>query len=206
MSRMFTPEPSLPGAPNSSLSESESFAAQAEASVESVEPSEFVFVLGRRQIASVSLVVLTALAAFTGVAYMVGKSSAPPAEKSVAVAAPVPVPQPAPAAQPVADKSAAPLPEAPLFGIPEKDHLYLQLGSVERGFAVLMVHGARKVGFPAFVAGGTNPNVFRVLVGPFQNQAEYQAAKGIFVSMGLDTFSRKYEGGANATPSEHAEP
>jgi len=189
---MFTPEPSLPGAPNASLSESE---------VESVEPSEFEFVLGRRQIASVSLVVLTALAAFTGVAYMVGKSSAPPAEKSAFVAAPVPIVQPV-----VAVKSAAPLPEAPLFGIPEKDHLYLQLGSVERGFAVLMVHGARKVGFPAFVAGGTNPNVFRVLVGPFQNQAEYQAAKGLFISMGLDTFSRKYEGGANANPSEHAEP
>jgi len=197
MSRMFTPEPSLPGAPNASLSESEPFTG----AVESTGPSEFEFVLGRRQIASISLVVLTALAAFTGVAYMVGKSSAPPAEKSAFVAAPAPAPQPV-----VAVKSAAPLPEAPLFGTPEKDHLYLQLGSVERGFAVLMVHGARKVGFPAFVAGGTNPNVFRVLVGPFQNQAEYQAAKGLFISMGLDTFSRKYEGGTNAIPSEHAEP
>jgi len=94
---MFTPEPSLPGAPNASLSESE---------VESVEPSEFEFVLGRRQIASVSLVVLTALAAFTGVAYMVGKSSAPLAENSAPVTAPVPVVQPV-----VAVKSAAPLAE-----------------------------------------------------------------------------------------------
>ncbi len=197
MSRMFTPEPSLPGAPNASLSETEPFAAP----VETAEPSEFEFVLGRRQIASVSLVVLTVLAAFTGIAYMVGKSSAPASEKPASVAAPVPTVQPV-----VTVKSATPLPEAPLFGIPEKDHLYLQLGSVERGFAVLMVHGARKVGFPAFAASGTNPNVFRVLVGPFQNQAEYQAAKGLFVSMGLDTFSRKYEGGANATPSEPVEP
>ena len=166
---MFTPEPSLPGAPTQNILETES--------------AEFEFVLGLRQVASVSLVVLTAMAIFISAAYMVGKSTVPPPVEPVkpkvveTIAPPV---------------KAEPLREAPLFGTPEKDHLYIQLGSVDRGFAILMVHGARHVGYPSFVAGGSNPNVYRVLVGPFDDKAQYETAKAMFVSMGLDTFARKY--------------
>lgn len=171
MSRMFTPEPSLPGAPTATIPDA-------------VDATEFEFVLGRRQVASVSLLALTALGVFTTVSYMAGKS-----------AQPVPAPQPAPRVVVPVSPPVAPiakLPEAPLFATPEKQGLYIQLGSVERGFAVLMVHGARKVGYPAFASGGSNPNVYRVLVGPFDDKAQYETAKAMFISMGLDTFSRKY--------------
>jgi cell division septation protein DedD len=91
-----------------------------------------------------------------------------------------------------------PLPEAPVFDIPVKRLSYVQLGSVERGSAILMVQGARKLGYPSFVAAGTNPNVFRVLVGPFPKPAEYQTAQTLFKSMGLDTFERIYADAAEA--------
>lgn len=180
MTSLFTPDASLP----ENLPESST--------------GEFEFVLGRRQIASVSLVALTALAVFTTAAYMAGRGASPEIPAPVPVApAIVPVPKPEPVV-------AAPVAEAPVFGAPEKDHRYLQLGSVERGFAVLMVQGARKVGFPAIVAGGTNPNVFRVLVGPLDDKVQYEAAKAMFVSMGLDTYARKY--GESSEPAETPEP
>jgi hypothetical protein len=66
-----------------------------------------------------------------------------------------------------------------------------------------MVHGARKLGYPAFVAAGTNPNVFRVLVGPFPKMADFNTAKALFQSMGLDTFERTYADAAEAArPSQ----
>jgi len=174
MSRMLTPDPSLP--------------------IPEAEPTEFEFVLGRRQVASVSLLAIIAVGIFTTAAYMAGKGKAP-----VVATAPAPAPAPVPVAAPVVAK--APVAEAPLFDAPAKDGLYIQLGSVERGFAILMVHGARKVGYPAFVATGTNPNVFRVLVGPFQDKVAYETAKGMFTSMGLDPFTRQYtETKETATP------
>ncbi len=176
------------------------------------ESSEFEYVLGRRQVASVGLVLLTGLAAFTGLAYMVGKSSAAPVkEKPVVVQAPPPAPKPTPAVttepQPV-DSSVA---DAPLFGTPEKDRLYIQLASVERGFATLMVHGARKLGFPAFVAMGASPSVYRVLSGPFPDKESYEKAKATFQAAGLDTFTRKFTGEEESklvmpTPDESAQP
>lgn len=176
MTSLFPPEASLPE------------------SIPETGAGEFEFVLGRRQIASVGLVALTVLAIFTTVAYMTGKGAVPEA-------APAPVVAPVPKPEPVA---AAPVAEAPVFETPEKDHRYLQLGTVERGFAVLMVQGSRKVGFPAIVVGGSNPNVFRVLVGPLDDKLQYQAAKAMFASMGLDTYARKY--GDSAEPAETPEP
>ncbi|MEO5925752.1 MAG: hypothetical protein ABIR70_18180 [Bryobacteraceae bacterium] len=181
---MFTPEtePSLAAAP----------------SVATEEQADFEFVLGRRQIASLSLVGLTLIGAFTAGAYMIGKSTVP---------TPAPVVQPKPveiiAAAPVMVEAPA-VAEIPVFGIPEKNERYLQLASVERGFAVLMVQGARKQGYPAIVAAGTNPNVFRVLVGPLKDQEQYQSAKTLFTSMGLEPFARKY--GSDAKESETTEP
>jgi cell division septation protein DedD len=135
---------------------------------------------------------------------MVGKASAPTpvqASEPASIEQPIPVLPSLP--ELTSDVVAAPaqaalepvqVPMEPaIFGVPERDKLYLQLGSLERGFAILMVHGARKLGYPAIVSNGTNPNVFRVLVGPFQKSEDYQTAKALFTSMGLDYFSRKYD-------------
>jgi cell division septation protein DedD len=191
MARMFTPDPLL-----QVETEGEKQVEEKLAVVE--ESGEFEYVLGRRQVASVSLVLLTGLAAFTAMAYMVGKSSAAPAkEKTVVVQAPAPAPKPVTAAAVVtaeAPKIEASILDAPLSGTPEKGRLYIQLASVERGFATLMVHGARKLGFPAFVATGASPSVYRVLSGPFADKESYEKAKAMFQAAGLDTFTRKYTG------------
>ncbi|MEI9814776.1 MAG: SPOR domain-containing protein, partial [Acidobacteriota bacterium] len=79
-----------------------------------------------------------------------------------------------------------------LAGTPEKGRIYIQLASVERGYAILMVYGARKLGFPSFIAPGASSAVYRVLCGPFADEEAYKEAKQTFANAGLDTFSRKY--------------
>ena len=203
--RMFTPEPSVSGAAGAAIPEV--------APVIPADSGDFEFVLGRRQIASVSLVLITVVGAFSAGAYMIGKATTPPPVQAASISEPKPieivVPTPAPAPEPLkAEEKAPPKKESPdsdspIFGTPEKNQRYLQLGSVERGFAILMAHGARKEGYRAIVAGGTNPNVYRVLVGPFEGQEEYQAARTLFTSMGLDPFQRKY---GDSKDSETTEP
>jgi hypothetical protein len=196
MSRSFIPEPALSPAPPTGEQEA-------------APPQEFEFVLGRRQIASVGLVGITLLAIFTVLAYMAGKSTGKtvvveaPA-KSVA-SAPAPSTAPAPAASTVPAVSSSIL-DAPLSNTPEKGKLYIQLGHVERGFATLMVNGARKLGFPAFIAAGSTANVYRVLSGPFEDPADHQRAKAAFSVMGLNTFERRYSETPEATPVPEPQP
>jgi cell division septation protein DedD len=195
MSRTLIPEPELSAAPEPSKPDVQS---------EPPLPQEFEFVLGRRQVASVSLVVITLLALFTVAAYMVGKSSSKITAKTVTVEVPAPAkpvvapPSPAPAVPAVAEVALA---EAPLAGTPEKGKLYIQLGYVERGFATLMVYGSRRLGYPAFISPNGSETTYRVLSGPYADNAEYERAKTAFAAMGLDTFVRRYTEAAPATPT-----
>ncbi|MEO8099047.1 MAG: SPOR domain-containing protein [Acidobacteriota bacterium] len=173
---------------------------QVEQAVPGGEPQyakEFEIVMGRGQMASVSFLVLVALACGAGGAYWVGRASgrvvevAAPAATAARAAAPVTLPVSSPVTAPEIVK--AETVSAPLFAQPLKGPFYIQLGSVEKGYAALMAQGARKVGYPAIVAAGANQNVYRVLVGPFQTAEDYRKAKAEFDGMGLDTFSRKYQ-------------
>lgn len=191
MARMFTPDPAEP------VKAAEEAPEKTAASAPTPEaPAEFEYVLGRRQFASVGLVILTGLAAFTALAYMVGKSSAAPAKEIPVAQAPAskPAPQatPSTASAVVTATVDASIADAPLAGTPETGRLYIQLAAVERGFATLMVHGARQLGFPAFVTQGTSPSIYRVLSGPFPDSDSYQKAKATFQAAGLEIFSRKY--------------
>lgn len=208
MARMLTPDP---------LVEEENKPEEKPAVNE--ESGEFEYVLGRRQVASVGLVLLTGLAAFTAAAYMVGKSTAAPAKQEKAVDVPATLPAPKPAAAVQAPVTFAPqaqnvdpsILDAPLSGVPETGHLYIQLASVERGFATLMVYGTRKLGFPAFIATGASPVVYRVLSGPFPDKESYEKAKATFQAAGLNTFTRKFTGEEESksvmpTPDESVQP
>ena len=84
-------------------------------------------------------------------------------------------------------------PEAPLFAAPLKGPVYIQLAAVEKGVATLLTHGARKLGYGAFITAGTSVNNFRVLVGPFKTATEYDSALAAFHAIGLDNFSRRYQ-------------
>jgi hypothetical protein len=168
------------------------------------ESAEFEIVMGRRQIASVSLVMVVLLAVFSGVSYLIGKSAEPkaaaPAPAPAAQVSQIPVvqaveppaqPQPrtpvqTPAAQ--ADVSGA-----PLFAEPVQGAVYIQVGAVEKGVAQIWAEGLRTHGLEAFVAAGPSDRIFRVLVGPLPSPDAYQHVKDALDRIGLATFGRKYQ-------------
>jgi len=160
---------------------------------ETPEVEEFELVLGRRQVASVTFLALMILAVFSGVSFLAGKGISSSKE---AVSQPAPLPQPPPAPAIEVTTAPAPLlppPEVPLFAEPVPKAIYIQMGAVEKGVAVIFAEGLRKRGFDAFVASGPNGKVFRVLIGPFRNAEAYQTAKKAVGDIGLDNFARQYQ-------------
>ena len=173
-----------------------------------IEAEDYEIVLGRRQLASVSFVVLVLIAIFCTVSYLAGKSF-------VAKAAPAPPPQivvapPEPAAIPqieatIAPPAAAPIPaplpaliktdlnEPPIFSNPVPGAVYIQMAAVEKGIAAVFAAGLRGNGLPSFVAPGPNDKVYRVLIGPLPDPAAYQRAKEKLDQLGLNTFGKRAE-------------
>ena len=158
---------------------------------ETEQPEEFELVLGRRQVASVTFVILVLLAVFSGVSYVAGKAG-PPRKIETPVKVSVPEPPSIPVVQATIARPAAAA-EAPLFANPVPKAVYIQMGAVEKGIAVIFAEGLRKRGFDAFAAPGPNEKVFRVLVGPFRSAEAYQVAKTSLDQIGLNTFTRRYE-------------
>jgi cell division septation protein DedD len=150
------------------------------------------FVLGPRQAGSLLFVAIVILAAFSAGSYLAGKASSPraiapappPAIEATITQAPPPVEAP---------PKAAPAPEPPIFAEPTKGSIYLQIGAVEKGIAVILTEGLRKHGFEAFVAPGPNEKVFRVLIGPLADPEEFAHAKSEVDQIGLSNFTRKYQ-------------
>lgn len=171
--------------------------ADSDASPADSEP-EFEIVMGRRQIASVALVVVAAVAVFSGVSYLVGRSvsprpAAPPAvvqAATVPAPAPAPVVSPAPAPPPV---TLAPSSDAPIYAEPVQGAVYIQVGAVEKGVSTIWAEGLRTHGLEAFVAPGPSEKIFRVLVGPLPTPDSYTHAKQILDSIGLNTFGKRYQ-------------
>jgi len=82
---------------------------------------------------------------------------------------------------------------APLFANPQRGGLYLQVGAVEKGMAMVIAEGLRQHGLASFVAPGPSERIFRVLVGPFATQDEYKRAKAQVDSIDVGNFGRQYE-------------
>ena len=158
------------------------------------EPVEFEIILGRRQIASVLFVATVIVVVFSAISYVAGKSISPkkPATPAPIVAAAAVVANPAPARAPVAE-APAPVAEPPLFAEPKTGALYMQMGAVEKGVAVIFAEGLRKRHLDAFVAPGPNDHIFRVLVGPFADSDAYRRAKDTLDDIGLNTFAKRYQ-------------
>jgi cell division septation protein DedD len=91
---------------------------------------------------------------------------------------------------PAAPKPAA---EAPLFASPNPQAIYIQVGAVEKGVAVILAEGLRKHALDSFVAPGPGTKSFRVLIGPFPDAEAYQKARNIVAEIGLDNFARRYQ-------------
>jgi cell division septation protein DedD len=166
------------------------------------DSAEFEIVLGRRQVASTSLVAIVLVSVFSGVSYLIGKSMAPKAVASPAVVtAPVDVPQapPAPSPVPAVVKEQRPQAQsqttnAPLFGEAITGQVYLQVGVIEKGPAGIWAEGLRTHGLNAFVAPGPGDglNLWRVMIGPLPDPQSYQRAKDTLNSLGLTNFGRRY--------------
>jgi cell division septation protein DedD len=153
-------------------------------------PQEFEFVLGRRQVASLLFVFSIILMICVAAAYMAGKAMSP---RTVAAAAPFPatvvVREPDP---PPIVLNQEPVPEAPVFADPKAGSVYIQMGAVEKGVAVIFAEGLRKHGLPAFVGPGPSEKIFRVLIGPLADPPAYVKAKDVVDQIGLATFARRF--------------
>ncbi len=156
------------------------------------ETSDFEIVLGRRQVASVLFVATVLLVVFSAVFYLAGKARVSEAATPMVVAFP-----PAPAA-PILTTTVVPRaegakPESPLFADPAAGAVYMQLGALDKGYAVVVAEGLRKRGMESFVAPGPTDKVFRVLVGPLPDADSLKRVKDAVEELGLANFARRYE-------------
>jgi cell division septation protein DedD len=163
--------------------------------------AEYEIVLGRRQIASLLFMAVVLAVVFSAVSYLAGRRAVPKPVK-VPVAA-----SPAPAATPVIEATTSVLPtepglpiakrdnkpEPPLFAEPIPGAVYLQMGAVDKGMAMVFAAGLRRYGFDGFVAPGPNDKIFRVLIGPLPDPDSFRRAKAAVDALDLGTFARRYQ-------------
>lgn len=166
--------------------------------------TDYEIVLGRAQIASWLFVGVIAVAICSSLAYLAGERIA--ADNAAALSRPAaPPPPPAPALPAVSESAelsqaslsetpkADPKPAAPLFEEPEKGKVYIQIGAVERGMAMLLTEGLRGHGLDSFLAPGPNDKLFRVLIGPLPDPAAFRQAMVTVNALDLASFARKYQ-------------
>jgi len=174
------------------------------------EATDYEIVLGRSQIASWLFVGLIAVAVSSSLAYLLGETLGvkKAARASAVTRAAIPVP-----AAPTAGASAppeasivvpskvdptpivktSPMGVAPLFAEPEIGKVYLQVGAVERGMAMLLAEGLRSHGFDSFVAPGPHENLFRVLIGPVLDPQAFRQTMAAVEALDLAVYARKYQ-------------
>lgn len=170
---------------------------------------EYEIVLGRAQIASWLFVGVIAVAICSSLAYLAAEkiaaqkvaansrtSTLPAPVSPPPIAATADLPQASILVPPQADLASPlknPKPGAPLFAEPEMGKVYIQIGAVERGMAMLLTEGLRSHGFDSFVAPGPNDKVFRVLIGPLPDPAAFRQAMVTVTTLDLSSFARKYQ-------------
>jgi len=174
---------------------------------ESAPAEEFELVVGRRQIAAITFLALVLVAVCSGASYLAGKvisAREEPVQPAIVLEQP-PAPSPAaplleativPAPAPTrSEPSASPklVGELPLFASPVPKAIYIQVGAVEKGVAIVIAEGLRKHALDSFVAPGPSEKTFRVLIGPFPDAEAYQKAKNIVDQIGLASFARQYQ-------------
>ena len=155
--------------------------------------SEFELVLGRTQVASWLFVGVIAVAVCGSLAYLAGETVAAKRAHRAAAVVTAPVPAALPQASLLPKEEPATKSARPLVGEPEIGKVYLQVGAVERGMAVILAEGMRVHGFEAFVAPGPNDKIFRVLIGPLPDPDAFREAMLKVDALDLATFARKYQ-------------
>lgn len=188
--------------------------------VESEQPesAEFELVLGKRQIASLSFLVIVLIGVFSTVAYVGGRaierrtvlaasrSTAPQAKpepiraqilpaEAVVVAGNLTTVDNS-AHQPSAGPADA---KAPVAGTNSggrgvvAGQMYLQIAATDRAGAEEFADRLKKKGFRAIIAPGPTPSTFRVLVGPFPDAASLAQTKADLEAAGHTSFIRRWD-------------
>ena len=169
--------------------------------------AEYEIVLGRRQIASLLFMAVVLAVVFSAVSYLAGRWAVPKPVKVPVATTPAPGATPAPVATPVIEATTSVLPaepglpiakrdnkpEPPLFAEPVPGAVYLQMGAVDKGMAMVFAAGLRRYGFDGFVAPGPNEKIFRVLIGPLPDPDSFRRAKAAVDALDLGTFARRYQ-------------
>ena len=159
--------------------------------------------VGRRQATAITFLALVLMALCSAGSYLAGKAMSARAERVEPEPREIKIEQPAASVEPAPPLPApmleasivAPLKpiDAPIFGNPTPQAIYIQVGAVEKGVAVVLAEGLRKHALDSFVAPGPGTKSFRVLIGPFPNAEAYQSARNIVAEIGLDSFARRYQ-------------
>jgi cell division septation protein DedD len=167
-------------------------------SLEAASEEDFEIVVGRRQVAALTFLAMVVVAVCSGGSYLAGKAisaHAEPDQPEIKIEQP-----PAAAPAPLMEASiipalpiAKPAAEPPLFGAPVPQAIYIQVGAVEKGVAVILAEGLRKHALDSFVAPGATEKTARVLIGPFPDADAYQRARNVVSEIGLDNFARRYQ-------------
>ncbi len=121
--------------------------------------------------------------------YVAGKAMSPRTVAAASAPAAVIAREPEP---PPIILNQEPVPEAPVFSEPRAGSVYIQMGAVEKGVAIIFAEGLRKHGLPAFVGPGPSEKIFRVLIGPLADPPAYVKAKDVVDQIGLSTFARRF--------------
>jgi cell division septation protein DedD len=170
--------------------------------VEADSPEDFELVVGRRQIAGLTFLALIVVAVCSGGSYLAGKAISAnrevPADVLIKIDQPpaTSVPETAPMLEATIVRAPEPLKlavDAPLFANPNPQAIYIQVGAVEKGVAMILAEGLRKHALDSFVAPGPGAKSFRVLIGPFADAEAYQKARNVVAELGLDNFARRYQ-------------
>jgi len=160
-----------------------------------VLPQDFAIAMGPRQITAVLLLALTIMGILCCLSYIIGRAAphtvtaaTPPRVRPAAALSQAVMPCPAavvpPAAKPVEVsgwKNSDPQP-----GV-----AYLQLMSVEPGFADVFAKGLYDDGFNALVAPGAGAGVRRVLVWPAEGES-LNGVRGRLEAQGLHPFQKTW--------------
>jgi cell division septation protein DedD len=170
---------------------------------QSTGTGDYEIVVGRAQIASWLFVGLVVVAICSSLAYLAGetitakKTTARVAAVTTLASAAATLPQASILVTPKTDLNSmaktASKPAPALFAEPEIGKVYLQIGAVERGMAMLLTEGLRSHGFDSFVAPGPNEKLFRVLIGPLPDPESFRQAWAAVGALDLASFARKYQ-------------
>ena len=166
-----------------------------------MDNSERRLKMSATQAAAVLFLAVTILGLLGAVSYTIVRAKSETAARETQAIAPLIV-EPIEAAAPSAPESMPPpAPKAELavtesggslFVTPVAGETYLQTSATSQAESEKLVLALRSNGFPARYSAGPSKTVFRVLIGPIQNEEQYNEWRARLDEAGVEHFERRY--------------